>query len=119
MRWAEEIASGTRRRLGAGNLTPELVETHLPHIQVTEEYGPSACHHRPGGRVELVVPPGDARALAHELGEACCNVGLGWRLAATGAPTARRQLIRDYAVAERFATALGEASNPLEDRGEI
>lgn len=109
--WVEECAD-LWRFLSGGSVTQLLAL--LPDTDTLETEETACCIHLPSGRKLLCIPRGDRYLALHEAGHSLLTVGLGMRLAEAGVPTARRQLIRDEGIANRFRDAYLQGSgDPL------
>jgi hypothetical protein len=100
--WVEAVAGELRDRTG-GDIERLLVLLE-PGITVWHDPDPPPlCVHWSDGGCDIFAPLRNRRQVLHECGHALLTVGLGRHLQAIGAPTARRQRLRDEAVANRFA----------------
>lgn len=105
--WIDDYARGLRKQ--TGGCVETLLITLEPAIVAHNTRGdPPLTVHWGNDAADILAPLADQKTVLHEVGHACLTVGLGLRLMRLGSPCWRRQLIRDEAIACRFAAVFLE-----------
>lgn len=105
--WAESKARDLRKTHGPDL---EALEAALePAILCHDTERAALCVHYGRDEADVFSPRGNRRKRAHELGHACCTMGAGRWMKRRQQACWRIQLLRDEAIACRFAaTFLGD-----------
>jgi hypothetical protein len=113
MWWIEREAAALRDSCN-GDLDQALMALEPDITAYDEPDAPPTCIHFPDGTCDVLADLRKPRRVLHECGHGRFTNGLGRRLQRLGVPTAKRQRLREEAIARRFAAVVMEAFEPPE-----